>query len=186
MTSLQGSVISLLAMKKKEENKLIELGSARSPKGLKGEFRLQLFNLEDSSLKKGTKLWIKSEGSEDYYKFELEKITFSPKVIGQFKEVQDRTSLEKILPFNLYIERCFLPRVEGDSFYLVDLLGLSVLDENKNKVGVVEDYYENGAQTVLILKFIDGELQELPFVESFFPDIDIEKGYISFVAPEYI
>ena len=51
-------------------------------------------------------------------------------------------------------------------------------------MGKVDSFYENGAQVVLKLN-LNGEKIELPFVEVFFPYLDISKNKIVMVRPEY-
>ena len=90
-----------------------------------------------------------------------------------------------MIPFTIYIDRELLPELEGE-FYLADLKGLKCLDSISNEeIGIVSDYFDNGAQDILSLK-INSEIIELPFVEQFFPELDIEQGWIKVSLPTFI
>ena len=66
-----------------------------------------------------------------------------------------------------------------------DLVGLNVLDiDSGEKIGIVSEFYDNGAQAVLIIK---GEkILELPFVDAFFREIDIQNREIKIRVPEVL
>ena len=55
-----------------------------------------------------------------------------------------------------------------------DLVGLEVFDTKGVSVGKVENFYDNGAQPVLVINLDDSDNIELPFVEVFFPKVDVE------------
>ena len=89
-----------------------------------------------------------------------------------------------MLPFSIHYPRDKFPRLEDDQWYLNDLIDLDVFDQDGYKMGKVDSFYENGAQVVLKLN-LNGEKIELPFVEVFFPYLDISKNKIVMVRPEY-
>ena len=73
-----------------------------------------------------------------------------------------------------------------DEVFLSDLLGLTVVNESKEEIGIIENYYDHGAQPVLVIKMNIGDNVELPFVEAFFPEVDIENSTIVMIDPEVV
>lgn len=175
-----------------KNEKLIEMGFCSKPHGIKGGFTFNLSNLEDSVLKKSSKvtLFPKSEGSsinKDGEEFTIKSIAFGNKVIVYLDEVSDRNKVEEIIPFEVYVDRELFPDTEEDEFYISDLVGLEVRVEGTEEVyGKVSSFYDNSAQVVLVIKGSGNQVQELPFIEEFFPIIDIEDGYITMVLPDFI
>ncbi|MBC77486.1 MAG: 16S rRNA processing protein RimM [Halobacteriovoraceae bacterium] len=172
------------------KDKLIHLGSCSRPHGIKGGFSAHLINHHDSSLEAGSKVILRPKNksssiSEDGEEFEVNSISFGNKCILYFSGVEDRNSVESMIPFEIYINRSELPEPEDGSYYLEDLVGLKVLDEKGVELGKVKTYFDNGAQTVLVVKKSKGTV-ELPFVEQFFPEVNIEEGHIVMIEPELI
>lgn len=165
---------------------LVELGFCRAAHGLKGGFTFKLFNREDSVLKTGSKITLKglensninSTGSE----YEIDKISFGNKVIVYLKGISDRNSVDNMMPFGIYFPRENFP--EDDAIYLVDLVGLKVYEHETDKeVGVLHALSDNGIQDILVIKKLSGEKLELPFVDNFFPVVDIENERIEVILP---
>lgn len=174
----------------KDKDSYIHFGTAFRPHGIRGAFSVKLFNPENSCLKKGLKLRLFpsspaskiTASGEDHI---VEKITIGPKSILALEGVNDRNRCEEMIPFDFYVRRDELPKLEPGEFYIEDLVGMSVLDENSRPIGEVISHFDNGAQLVLVLRLEDGEL-ELPFVETFFPKLDFELGQIVLRRPEFL
>ncbi len=175
---------------KKEQ--LVEMGFCMKPHGIKGGFTFNLTNVEDSVLSKKTKVTLfpkdkKSSLDPNGETFTIKSIAFGNKVITYLEEVTDRNKVEDIIPFEIYIDRDLFPETEEDEFYVSDLIGLNVLIDGTDEVyGKVSDFYDNTAQIVLVVKAQGKQVQELPFIEEFFPEVNIEEGYITMVIPSFI
>jgi 16S rRNA processing protein RimM len=158
------------------ENQLIQLGACKNPHGIKGGFSLFLFNTEESVLSQGTQVTLKGEQgsslSGDGQEFTIDKIQFGNKVICYFAGITDRNTVEAMLPFTLWVDRSTFPETKEGEYYLTDM-------------GVLKECYHNGEQTVFVIETPNGEI-DLPFVENFFPFIDMENGVVEIIFPEYL
>lgn len=169
----------------------IELGYSVKPHGIRGGFSFHLHNTEESTLMNGSNVWLFPKEStsslpEQGEIFVIESITFGNKTIAYLQGISDRTSADEMLPFLIKIMRDDLPPIEEENtFYISDMLGLKVLDFiSKKEIGKIVDYYENGAQ---IIFSIQGSVSiDLPFVEQFFPIVDLENSYVEVIFPEVI
>ncbi len=167
----------------------IELGRCSKPHGIKGAFALHLYNPEDSTLQKGSKVYlIPKEGSKlqaEGQEFEISQISFGNKVITFFKEVNDRNKVEEILPFDIYFKKSDLPEIGEDEFYLDDLIGLSVIDAKTDlKIGKISSFYDNTAQ--IILEIRGDQNIEIPMIDNFVVETNIEEGFMKINVPEYL
>jgi 16S rRNA processing protein RimM len=170
------------------KDNFIEMGFCTKPHGIKGEFQFHLYNPESSSLKKGSVLKltpsdnlssIRSDGEE----FKVKKIQFGNKIICALENVDNRNLVESMIPFTFFISRDQFVETDDDEIFLSDLIGLTVIDDSREDIGVVENYYDNGAQSVLVIKMNNSEVVELPFVEAFFPELDIDNKKIVMINP---
>jgi 16S rRNA processing protein RimM len=176
---------------KKEE--LIKMGFVAHPHGIKGEVELRLVNPDpnESILDDEMKVWLfpssaKSKISSEGEEWTLQKIRFGNKVIASFEGIKDRTHLESLIPFEIYLERGAFPEPEEGEIYLVDLVDMDVVNEEGVKVGKLESFSDNGMQYLLNIRLEPvGELITLPYVDTFFPKIDMEKKEITMIMPEY-
>ena len=74
----------------------------------------------------------------------------------------------------LCVRRSALPPLPPDAYYVADLVGLVVLDEERQHVGVVQDVLPGPANDVLELD--TGVL--LPLVDACVREVDLESGRI--------
>ena len=175
-----------------ENNDLIEMGFCAKPHGIKGAFTFVLSNSDDSCLEKGVKLTLfpsnpNSSLSEDGEVFTIKSISFGNKVISYLEEVSDRNRVEEIIPFTIKVSRDLFPEVDEDEFYLVDLIDLEARDHSNGEVlGKIKDFYDNTAQTILVIKAPGKEVLELPLIDQFFPELNIEEGYVTVNPPTYV
>lgn len=175
---------------KKEE--LIKLGFAAHPHGLRGEVELRLLNPDpnESVLDDEMKVWLfptseKSKLNPKGEEWTIAKLRFGNKIICSFEGMKDRTHLETLLPFEFYLDRASFPEIEGDEFYLVDLVDLPVFSPEGEKLGTLESFSDNGMQYLFDIRLENGEVMTLPYIEQFFPEISVEEKKIIMVLPEY-
>ena len=157
----------------------VEMGTCSKVHGIKGEFLFNLLNNKDSSLKNKLSIFIKpltskSSVSTDGETHLLESIRIGNKVIARLDGIDNRNLSEDMIPFSIWIRREDFKEITDDEVYLSDLVGLEVFDTKGVSVGKVENFYDNGAQPVLVINLDDSDNIELPFVEVFFPKVDVE------------
>lgn len=169
----------------KDKLKIIKIAYAAKPHGLKGEVELGF--LDQNVLEEGMEILAtpyneRSSIAKAGMTLTLNQLKVGNKVITSFKEVTDRTQLESLLPFEISVNR---EDLDSEEFYVFDLPGMTVISESGVELGEVKKVLDNGAQEVLEILLIDGEVIMLPFVENFFPDLDTEARTITMIMPEY-
>lgn len=172
------------------EKKFVELGVCKSPHGVKGGFTFFLHNPEDSILKKGIEVLLfpldrSSAIPKEGKTFKIAQISFGNKVIVYLEGITDRNDVEAMIPFSVQYPREAFPEVEDGEYYLVDLIGSLVFNhKNGEKVGMVDSFYENGLQLIAVIR--GEETYELPFIDAFFPVVDVTNKRIEMNVPEYL
>ena len=92
--------------------------------------------------------------------------------------VNDRTAAEACKGEYLFIDRADAPPLPEDTYYVADLLGLSVIDEADEPVGKLADVIQNSAQDLYVVELEDGKRFSVPAVGEFVREINMEEGFI--------
>jgi len=176
---------------KMEKNKFVEMGYCTKPHGIKGSFQFILHNIDTSNIKKNSIVTLvptdpKSKIAKDGEEFKIQKIQIGNKAIVELVGVSDRNRVEDMVPFKVFMDRALFSDIEEDEYYLNDLIAIKVYSTDDEHIGEITDFYDNGQQVVLVVKRLDGEINELPYVDAFFPIVDIDNKRIVMIIPEEI
>lgn len=172
-----------------KNNEPILIAKIISPHGLQGGATIISPSFRETILKKGLKVFLckANENLHDSNLFEIEKVNIGNKIIVYFKNLNSINQLEKIIPCNIYLPKESFPVLSGAEYYWIDLLECQVFDQEKNQIiGTLSNIYENGAQSVFVIKKTDGCDIEIPYVNQFVKKIDIDKKIIEIIEPKYI
>lgn len=108
-------------------------------------------------------------------------------VIGHIEGIENRTEAEALKGMDLYVPREALPAIEEeDSFYQVDLIGLTAEDEDGNILGSVSAVHDYGAGDILEIAREGEEDLLVPFTKEAVPEVDIGGGRIVCKPPKEI
>ncbi len=163
---------------------LIEIAHIEKAHGLKGAAVLKLHNPDSCWLEPGNRVLLKNQRNQEK-NVEIASCSYGNKVIVTFQGIETLEPLQELLPCTVWVSRELLPETQEDEFYWSDLEQADVF-EGEKKVGVLESFYSNGAQDILVIKLIDGEKLELPYIKSFVPKIDEQQKKITIIRPEVV
>ena len=97
-------------------------------------------------------------------------------VILKFKGIDTLNDVEKYRQKSLYVTRANAVRLSKDEYFIADLIGLTVYDEENNELGTIEDVMSTGANDVYVIKMIDGRELLLPAIKQCILNVDITSG----------
>lgn len=151
------------------------MGKIVNSHGVKGEVKIYPFTDDLYKFEDFEYLLIEGEGEK---KFEVESSRVHKNmVLLKFKAFNDINEIIRFKEKNVYIYRDDAED-DGEGHYIVDLIGCTILDENGNKVGILEDVLQNTAQDLYVIKQTGGKVFYLPVVDEFVKHIDIDKKEI--------
>jgi 16S rRNA processing protein RimM len=108
-------------------------------------------------------------------------------VVARAKEVETREQAEAMRGLRLYIPRERLPEPENEEeYYLVDLIGLSVVTPEGEPLGVVRTVHDFGAGDLLEIQPPHGASWWLPFTREAVPEVRMADRTLVAVRPEEI
>jgi len=93
-------------------------------------------------------------------------------LLASIKDVHTREDIEKIKGTELHVPREALGRIEDDDTYFVeDLIGLTVVDNSMDEIGKVTAVHDFGAGELLEIRMKNGKELLLPFLEQYVPAV---------------
>jgi 16S rRNA processing protein RimM len=158
----------------------ILLAQIGAPHGIKGEVRVKPFG-EPEMLDQYGKL-----ETRDGKKFKIKRMRPQKNMmVVKFEGVNTREEAEALNRVELYIDRAKLPELEDeDEFYIEDLIGMDVQDEDGETIGTVLTVSNFGAGDMIEVKPTNSSSTHyLPFTKEVVPEIDFEKGSLKVVPP---
>lgn len=154
-----------------------KVGVITTTHGVRGEVKV-FPTTDDARRFKRLKEVILDTGKEQLT-LEIESVKFFKQfVILKFKGIDNINDVEKYRQKELFVPRKNAVRLSKDEYFIADLIGLKVLDEQEQEIGVMEDVMETGANDVYVIKMNDGKELLLPAIKQCVLQVDVEAGYV--------
>lgn len=154
-----------------------KVGVITTTHGVRGEVKV-FPTTDDARRFKRLKEVILDTGKEQLT-LEIESVKFFKQfVILKFKGIDNINDVEKYRQKELFVPRKNAVRLSKDEYFIADLIGLKVLDEQEQEIGVMEDVMETGANDVYVIRMNDGRELLLPAIKQCVLQVDVESGYV--------
>ena len=109
---------------------------------------------------------------------------FKNLVILKIKGVDSIEAAEALKGFYLMVDRQNAVKLAKDSYFVCDIIGSMVYDQNNKLLGKLADVLSTGSNDVYVIKNENGEEILLPALKSVIKEISIEAGIIKVLIPE--
>ena len=157
--------------------KRLEIGQIVNTFGIKGEVKVKPFTDDIKRFDKLKKINIEQKNSKKEY--EIENIKYhKDMVILKLKGIDQIEQAELLRNSYLKIDRNEEEPLEENTYYIVDLLGLSVYTEEDVLLGILDDIYNTGSNDIYVVKDSLGKQTLLPAIQDVIKEIDIENQKI--------
>jgi|YNPNPStandDraft_1061719.scaffolds.fasta_scaffold214046_1 16S rRNA processing protein RimM len=157
---------------------LIPIGEIVSAHGLKGGFKVYIYNTKDPIIYKLESVYIGDKDNYRQCKIKRVKKVSERMCIVSLDEVCCREEAECLKRRLLMITPEMLPPIEEGYVYISLLIGSCVFDQDMKELGIVEDFIDTGAQLLMVVRHINGSEFMVPYVDEFIREIDQEKKQI--------
>jgi len=114
-------------------------------------------------------------------------------VIARINNTQDRNDAQKLVGLQIFTDRESFIKTKKNEFYIQDLIGLTVLDDNSKAIGVIANAGSVAGKCLVQIDFSDEHLSQIyhnfndfAFNNNFFSDPDFINKTIIFYLPEII
>lgn len=153
------------------------VGKIVNTHGLKGELKVQYYTETLEDFEEFEYLLIEGEGDK---KFLIDGVrSVKNTVLLKLEGYTDINQVEHFKNKEVYYLREDYDNSEEGGYFIVDLIGLDVIDRTRGKVGVLKDVLKNTSQDIYVIKKSDGSGDFfMPAVDAFLERIDLEEGKI--------
>lgn len=155
---------------------LVLVGHVTGAYGIQGWVRIRPYSSDGDALLSAKTWWLDKPELHDVEM--LQSKLHNDEVVARLMGVSGREAAEALKGATVQIRRSHFPALDNDEFYWVDLIGLAVVNERGEHLGVVGDLMDNGAHPILRVEqpMVEGEKPApellIPFVDQFVKTVD--------------
>lgn len=154
-----------------------QVGIITAPHGVRGEVKVYP-TTDDVRRFKRLKEIILDTGRERLV-LEIEGVKFVKQLaVLKFKGYDNIDDVQKFRQKSLYVSRENAVRLGRDEYYVADLMGLKVFNEEEQEIGVLREVIETGANDVYAIDLSDGRELLLPAIRQCVLEVDVAAGFI--------
>ncbi len=159
------------------------VGQLTNTHGVKGELKATALTDDPNRFKKLK--WVYIDKSDKLEKYDITGVKFFKQfVILKFNNVDTMEEAEKLKGLYMKIDRANAVKLPKDSFFITDILGMSVFDENDTLLGKLVDVIQTGSNDVYVVRNDEGNEILIPALKSVVKEVSLEAGRISVILPK--
>ena len=153
---------------------MLRVGVITSTHGIRGE--VKVFPTTDDAKRFKTLKKVILDGREPL-ELSIEQVKFFKNmVILKFKGYDNINDVETWRQRDLLITRDQAVELKEDEYFITDLIGLTVVNEEEAVLGRVKDVLETGANDVYVVELTGGKELLLPAIKDCILNVDLEGG----------
>lgn len=154
-----------------------EIGKIVNTHGIRGE--LKIIPLTDDITRYKKLEWIYIDVNNKLQKYIVEGVKFHKQnVLLKLKDVDDMNTAESLKNSFIKIPRELAIKLPKDSYFICDIIGCEVFEENDNFLGKVVDVIETGSNDVYVVKNDKKKEILIPAIKDVVLNVNIEDGKI--------
>lgn len=152
-----------------------QIGAVASVHGIKGEVKVFPTTDEPEKFKKLKTVLLKTDKEER--EIGLQSAKFSKNmVIVKLEGVETPEEAQKYRGATLWVTRNQAVPLEENEYYRADLIGLSVITQEGEELGVLTNVLETGANDVYEVALQNGKTALFPAIRDCIKEVDLEAG----------
>ena len=152
----------------------IKVGQVVNVVGLKGELKVYHYSDYKERFEELSRVYLENT------RYHITGVRYMKEmVILKLEGIDDRGSAEMHKGENIYIDQEDLRVLPEDTYYIFDLIGLAVIDENGVRLGTISDVIQNSAQDLYEVERENKSKFLIPAVEEFILRIDLAEKTVT-------
>lgn len=157
---------------------MFRIGVITSPHGVQGEVNVYPTTDDVRRYDKLKTVWMVDKREKKLCHVQRVKY-FKNMVILKLEEIPDRNAAELMRQKELYVDRQDAIPLEEGEYYVADLIGLTVKEEDGTVLGELSDVLQTGANDVYEVKRPQGKDVLIPVIPLCVKKVDLEAGTVT-------
>lgn len=154
----------------------IIIGRFGSAHGVRGEIRVQSHANPPENILIYTPWYIRKNNTWSIVTVTHSR-THQNVFLVKIEGVSDRDQAKHLTNQDIFIDRKQLPALPDGNYYWSDLIGLQVIDQEGNILGIIDHILETGSNDILVV--INGKEETfLPYTDDVIQQVDLEQKRI--------
>ena len=154
---------------------LIEVGKIINTHGLRGEVKAAAWTDTPDVFEGLERVYEKKEIPLTIRRVKYQKNN----LILQFAELSTIEEAEALKNTILYADRADLGELPEGVYYIADLIGMTVQDEDGEKIGTIKEVLQTGANDVYVVRREEKKDLLIPVIEDAVKGVDLEKRTVT-------
>lgn len=157
---------------------MLRVGVFANTHGVRGEIKVFPTTDDVKRFKKLKKVYL--DLGKETLEWEIQSVKFFKNlVILKFKGIDNINDIEKYKGKDLLIKREQALPLAKDEYYICDIIGAEVVEEDGNTVGTLKEVLQTGANDVYVVATKEGDEILLPVIPDCVKDLDVEKKVVT-------
>ncbi len=154
-----------------------EIGQIVNTFGIKGFVKINPFTDDLERFEELKSVFVVK--NKELIEIQIEEVKYHKHlVLVKFKGIEDINMAEKYKGCYIKIKRENARKLPEDTYFIADLIGIKVYDENGNLLGKVDDIYNNKSTDIYVIKDDLGKQILLPSTKEVIKQIDVDNDKI--------
>lgn len=154
---------------------ILQVGAITSTHGIAGEVKVFPTTDDPKRFKKLKSVLL--DTGRGMKELQITQVKFFKNMV--ILKFRDHDKIEDVMAYkgkNLYVTRENAVKLKKDEYFIADLIGMQVYDEEDNCLGELTDVMQTGANDVYVVEMADGKEVLIPAIGQCILDVDVENG----------
>ena len=159
-------------------DKYFEIGQIVNTNGLKGVVKVKPFTDDITEFETFESIYVQKKA--ELVELKIQSVRYSKNMVFlKLEGIDTIEEAEKLRNFYIKVERDALPKLEENSYYIVDLLECEVVTIDGENLGKMDDIFNTGSNDVYVVKNEEGKQILLPAIKEVIKNVDIPNKKIT-------
>lgn len=156
---------------------MLRVGVISSTHGVRGE--VKVFPTTDDPARFNDLKEVTLETGKEKLVLKIQSVKFFKNmVILKFEGLDNINDIEKYKGKDLWIRRDQAVKLEEGEYFIADLIGLNVITDEGETLGVLKDVLQTGANDVYIVQMASGREVLIPVIKQCILEVNLEEGRV--------
>lgn len=168
---------------KPDQDQLLVFGVVAGTHGLKGDLKVRPSSGDSDSLLEAPEIFLR-RGKDVPVRHRPARVTaHKGNILLRLQGLESIEAVQPLVGCEVLMRYGDLPDLADDEFYWFEIEGLTVVDQTRGEIGILEDMFSTAAHDIYVVRGRLGEIL-IPAVDEFVLEVDQEERRMTVDLPE--